>query len=95
MLNFFLDLLFPKKSLTGTEGMWLTQEERTRFICTPVQFSHRELQEKSIDSLLRIIAAAKYHESPLLQKAIWQWKYKRTPALTKIFASMMNKALEK
>jgi len=81
MFNFLLDLLFPRHSLTGSEGEWITKDERERMRLFPIRLHRELLRKKGIKSLDCLIAAGSYHSSPLLKKAIKTFKYGRIPGL--------------
>ncbi len=93
MFQFFLDLLFPKHSLLGDEGEWITDEERKRLRLYPIRLDRQLLLKKGIRSLDCLIAAGSYQSSPLLQKAIRTFKYKRIAALGPELASHIVKSL--
>ena len=92
-MQFLLDLLFPKKSLTGTEGGWITAREREQMRLTPLLLSETELRRQGIAYLDSVIAAGRYDSSPLLKKAILTFKYKRIPELSKDLSDWMLKAI--
>jgi ComF family protein len=93
MFGHFLDLLFPKRSLVGSEGQWLTESERQSIVLTPLLLRKEELQKRGIHHLDSVIAAGSYDDSPLLKKAILTFKYKRIPALHAAIAGWMTSAL--
>ncbi len=92
-MQFLLDLLFPKKSLTGTEGGWITARERERMRLTPLLLSEAELRRQGIAYLDSVVAAGRYDSSPLLKKAILTFKYKRIPELAKDLSGWMLAAI--
>lgn len=92
-MQFLLDLLFPKKSLTGTEGGWITARERERMRLTPLLLSEAELRRQGIAYLDSVVAAGRYDSSPLLKKAILTFKYKRIPELAKDLSDWMLAAI--
>lgn len=81
MISHVLDLLFPKHSLTGEEGQWITEDERKRLKLTPIRLDKQLLLKREIKNLDCLIAAGSYQDSPLLRKAIRSFKYKRMPQL--------------
>ncbi|MSR67842.1 ComF family protein [Candidatus Peribacteria bacterium] len=93
MLKFLLDLLFPKHSLTGYEGEWITDRERQLLRLYPIRLDKQLLRKKNIRSLDCLIAAGSYASSPLLKKAIRTFKYKRIPELGPELASHIVKSL--
>lgn len=81
MFQTLLDLLFPRRSLRGDEGEWITADERERMRLFPLRLHRELLRKKGIKSLDCLIAAGSYHSSPLLKKAIKTFKYGRIPDL--------------
>ncbi len=77
MFQRFLDLFFPRYSLSGSEGQWITDDERKRMKLYPIRFDKQLLRKKGINSLDCLIAAGSYQASPLLRKAIKTFKYGR------------------
>ncbi len=70
-----LDLFFPKTSLTGEEGAFVTaREERILHSC-PIRMDSLELRKVGIKYVDRIVAASSYESSPLLRLAIRRFKY--------------------
>lgn len=93
MFERLLDLLFPRTSLTGKEGQWITDAERKNIRLIPV-LQHKDLLKKrGLRSLDAIIAAGSYDSSPLLRKAILTFKYKRIRSLSTDLGTWMTKAL--
>ena len=93
MWQLFLDLLFPRRSLTGAEGEWITEEERRKLVPHPVVEETADLRHRGIHSLDRLVAASTYADSPLLQKAIRTFKYGRIAGLDKELSQFLLKAL--
>lgn len=81
MWNLVKDLLFPRRSLTGERGAWITEAERRQFIAHPVIEDQAVLRRRGLVALDRIVAACPYQESDLLQQAIQSFKYKRITGL--------------
>lgn len=77
MLQGCLDLLFPRRSLTGGEGDLVTAAELAELRSTPVIIGERELRMRGVMHLDRIVAAADYDALPLLHRAIHTFKYRR------------------
>lgn len=92
-MQFLLDLLFPKKSLTGTEGGWITAREREQMRLTPLLLSEAELRRQGMAYLDSVVAAGRYDSSSLLKKAILTFKYKRIPELANDLSDWMLKAI--
>ena len=81
LMRSFLDFLFPKHSLEGKEGEWITPSEFTRLVSCPRVFQREELRKLGVRSLDRVFAASTYCDVPLLRKAIALFKYRRIPGL--------------
>ncbi len=89
MMNLFLDFLFPRRSLTGVDGAFLTAEESGRLKAKPFVEDKAALQERSIFYLDEIRAAMLYHDSSLVQKAVRTFKYHRIPGLGEDLARLI------
>jgi ComF family protein len=85
MRDFLLDLFFPRRSLTGREGEWITDDERRHLRARPITLEMAHL----MPHLDRVVAARDYEASPLLQKAIWTFKYRRVPSLSNDLGVML------
>src|SRR3989339_838310 len=81
MFQKFLDFLFPRRSLTGTEGEWITEEERAGLRAQPIIIERDALARQGFRSLDRLVAACAYRQSPLVRKALHTVKYRRSVAL--------------
>ncbi|MDO8468314.1 MAG: hypothetical protein Q7S29_00970 [Candidatus Peribacter sp.] len=81
MWQHFLDLFFPRRSLSGAEGEWITEQERSKLVPHPVIEETLALRKRGVRFLDRLVAASTYADSPLLKKAIHTFKYGRIPAL--------------
>ncbi|MBI3332180.1 ComF family protein [Candidatus Peregrinibacteria bacterium] len=90
MMSFLLDFFFPRRSLLGEEGEWITDTERSLLKASPVVLEGSALKDLGIRSLDRIVAAARYGSSPLLKKAIHTFKYKRIPGLYEDLGRMIT-----
>ena len=88
----FLDLLFPKVSLSGQEGEWVTAEELKAMRSWPLRIERPQLQKRKLKSIDRIVAASTYDASPLLRKAVQRFKYGRMPALQKELGILLSEA---
>lgn len=93
MLNRLLDLLFPRRSLTGEEGALITLNERKALRVLPVIEDTVALRRRGIIDLDRITAAMPYHASPLVQKAVHTFKYNRVPGLAADLARLIVEAV--
>lgn len=81
MLNILLDLLFPRRTLSGSEGTWITDDERAQMRLTPVLLTTQELRKRGLNHIDLVVAAGSYEQSPLLRKAILTFKFKRIQSL--------------
>jgi ComF family protein len=84
-----LDLLFPRRSLTGESGQWITPREYGELTSGPVAEEAESLRSRGIHALDRIVAASSYPDAPLLKRAIHTFKYRRIPALGDSFIELM------
>jgi len=89
MFAVLLDLLFPRRSLTGSEGVWVTEAELRQLVSTPVIEERETLQHRGLRSLDRLVAASTYRRCPLLKKAIHTFKYRRIPVLASALAGLL------
>lgn len=94
MLPQILDLLFPRKSLRGGEGEWVTQRERMQLESFPVVEDAMQLRAQGIRHLDRLVAASNYRRCPLLKNAIWIFKFRRIPSLGEELGKMMIASLK-
>jgi ComF family protein len=81
MLQHLLDALFPRRSLTGKEGEWVTPEEHAAFESHPVVLPLAHLRAEGITHLDRLVAGGTYAGNALLKQAIWTMKFRRISAL--------------
>lgn len=93
MLSFLFDLLFPCHSLTGTEGLWITDDERKAMKLTPILLHTSALRKKGWKHVDCLVAAGAYDDEPLLKKAILTMKYHRVPALADDLGDRMAAAV--
>ncbi|MDD5623915.1 MAG: hypothetical protein PHI23_04370 [Candidatus Peribacteraceae bacterium] len=92
MFQIFLDFLFPRRSLTGEEGEWITEEERRLLRPMLVIEERPELRSRGLHFLDRVVAGSAYRGSPLLKKAIHTFKYGRVPGLATDLAQFIVRA---
>lgn len=92
MWNAFLDLLFPRRSLGGSEGAWITEAERRALKLAPALLPTAELRRRGLKHIDAVVAAGSYDSSPLLRKAILTFKFKRITALSDDLARWMASA---
>lgn len=76
-----LDFFFPPVSLSGTHGLWVTDEERDMLAEAPIRLDALALSRRGMPSLDRLVAAAPYAGFPLLRTAVRRFKYHRVRAL--------------
>src|SRR5438132_1163301 len=93
MLTPLLDLLFPKRSLRGEEGAWITEDEMLSLCPLPVRLDKNLLRKREIRHLDCLVAAGSYDASPLLRKAILSFKYGGVRALHRPLSGLLVKAL--
>ncbi|MFH1670708.1 MAG: hypothetical protein ABIA92_03935 [Patescibacteria group bacterium] len=92
MIQSFLDLLFPRTSLTGEAGQWITDEERKQLASSPVVEKKDQLQARGLEFIDCIYACSTYPDCPLLKKAIHTFKFKRVRSLSDDLAEILLKA---
>ncbi|MBI3618722.1 ComF family protein, partial [Candidatus Peregrinibacteria bacterium] len=92
MWNLLLDFLFPRRSLSGREGEWITDDERRQLRAKPIILETAMLRSRGIQSLDRIVAAAMYDDVPLLKKAIHTFKFRRMRSLAPELGTMLVEA---
>ncbi len=92
MWESLLDLVFPRTSLTGRRGEFITQEERRLLASHPVVEEAAALRARGLQSLDRVVAGSTYRGCPLLRKAIHTFKYRRIPWLQEDLARLIVQA---
>ncbi len=92
MLPFLLDFFFPRRSLTGSEGEWVTERECRQLRSHPVILERPRLRSLKLLFLDRVTAAAEYRGNPLLHRAVHTFKYRRVPALSEALCSLIVQA---
>lgn len=92
MLTHLLDLVFPRRSLTGELGSFVTSHERQLLLGTPVIKTKGQLSQMGVEHLDHLIAARRYHASPLLRTALHALKYRRMTALHPELAGLLYEA---
>jgi len=90
-----LDFLFPKYSLRGEEGEWMTEGEAARLISRPRIFSAMALKKTGMPSLDRVLAMSTYGDAPLLRQAIHTFKYRRIPGLGERLQALLADSVRK
>ncbi len=95
MFRVLLDLLFPVQSLSGTDGSFITDDERSTLCLTPRLLANKVLRERGLRFIDDIVAAGRYDASDHLKKMILTYKYKRIPAFADDLVTIMMSALKK
>lgn len=89
MWNSVLDALFPKRSLSGGSGAWVTPEEHRAIRGHPRCIEAPTLRVRGLHSLDRVVAASSYDAMPLLRIALHRCKYGRIPALAEEMGELL------
>ncbi len=92
MLQCLLDLLFPRRSLLGDEGEWITAAECRLLRGEPIIRSQRQVRDQGVRSLDGLVGATSY-ASPLARRAIHALKYKKITSIVPTLADLMADAL--
>lgn len=92
MLQTFLDFVFPRRSLTGEEGGFVTEAECSQLQSFPVFEGECVLRARGLHWLDAIRAGSSYHHCPLLKRAIFTFKYRRIPGLASYLAPLILRA---
>lgn len=92
MFDAFLDLLFPRRSLRGEEGGWITGQEMALLRAFPVIADQSMLRMLGLLAVDRIVAAGEYRDAALAREAIHAFKYGRVRALGIPLAQLMTEA---
>ena len=92
MFHIILDFFFPRASLSGMEGEWITEKECRELAVFPIIQTKEDLRRRNILHIDRLVAAAEYEDSALLKKAIHTLKYGRVPALAEQLGGMIARA---
>jgi len=93
VFGILLDFLFPRKSLLGAEGSFVTAEELLRLQPFSDYDDAVALRERGICSLDAIRAAMPYTADPLLRSAVHALKYRRIPQLAEALGTLMHRGL--
>lgn len=92
MFDRLLDLLFPRISLEGEEGMHVTETEFGALVSFPVRTGTVALRATGLRFLDRITAASSYEASPLLRTAVHRLKYGRQQAYARELGAILVEA---
>ncbi len=93
MLGTLLDLFFPKSSLGGEEGQFLTTDEREALRrSNPLMLTRPQLKLQGIRHIDQLIAGARYAD-PVVQRAIRALKYGRIVDLHAELSTLIIRAL--
>lgn len=84
------DILFPRTSLGGEDGSWMTQAEREACMQTPELLSGRRLGCTHLDS---VAGAARYVHAPVLRAAVTRLKYRRSRAYIPLLSATLRRAV--
>jgi len=85
----FLDLFFPRRSPSGSEGEWVTPEEIRALVPSPVVRTKEDLAAQGALGLDRVVAAFAYDDTPLLKPLIRMLKYGRVSGIAEYLARPM------
>ncbi|MFA7681456.1 MAG: hypothetical protein WCX61_00320 [Candidatus Peribacteraceae bacterium] len=89
MWQTFLDLLFPRQSLTGTSGVWITPAERTQLTSHPVIETAEQLRSRKILFLDELRAGSTYQDCLLLKRALHIFKYRGVRSLAQDLGALI------
>ncbi len=92
MWQTLLDILFPRRSLSGIDGEWVTPQEIHAMKSTPLIIDTPTLRAQGCLSIDRVVAAGSYDASPYLRMAIHRFKYGKVRAFDEIFGHMLAEA---
>ncbi len=95
MFDRLLDLLFPRVSLKGDEGMHMTEEEFGALVAFPVRTGTEELRAAGLRFLDGIVAASSYEASPLLRAAVHRLKYGRQRSYARELGAILLEASDR
>lgn len=95
MFHKLLDAFFPRESLRGISGYWITEEEWSDIPIRPYTERRPFLEERGLSYLDTLSSACNYHDSLLLQRAIHTLKYRRVPGLAYQLAHFIVQVGEK
>lgn len=88
MFQKFLDLFYPKKILEGS-SCWITAEEWKDIQVHIYREERATLEERGLGFIDAIVSACHYHDSIILQRAIFTLKYRRVPGLSSRLADFI------
>lgn len=92
MLLFLLDFLFPRRSLAGEEGEFITLKELRLLRSFPVIIETAQLRKDGFLSIDRIVTAADFDAVPLLKKAVYTLKYKKVQVVGRLLGMILADA---
>lgn len=87
--NLALDTLFPKHSLQGREGEWVTLEEALSIHPRFLRLDASELRRMGMEHIDHITAACHYDDSLVLRRALWTFKYARIRPMGHILCDLI------
>lgn len=92
MLHRLLDIIAPRKSLTGTYGEWITQVEWRQMRVHAQIVDRAELRRRGIQEVDSLTAACTYDSSPLLKVALQRFKYRGTHEIVEHLGALLTDA---
>jgi len=93
MFRFFLDALFPRRSVGGKAGAWVTGSELRQMYSFPMVLERGVLEGRGCRSIDRIVSATSLKISPLLRHALHRFKYGRVPGMGERLGLLLLHAL--
>lgn len=93
MVDSFLDFLFPRASLTGGEGEFVTAAELLLLRSKPVTVETEQLRREGMLFIDRITAAADYDAVPLLRRAVHAFKYKKVRGMGEVLGQLLSETV--
>ena len=88
MFNQLIDLVFPKRSLTGSIGSWMTDDEKKLCKINLIHEDTARLRSRGLSDIDEIYAAIPY-DTKHIKKLIHLFKYRRIPSLSSYLSSMV------
>ncbi len=96
MWRTLLDLLFPRRSLSGSRGQWVTEGELIDLhALKPLLFDREALRKRGVQTIETLAAAGEYGASPFLRTLIHRYKYQGVLELEPVLGMLLLRAAEK
>ncbi len=94
MWQLLLDMLFPRSSIGGRPGAWITEEElrALQAQARPLRLNRGQLQARGIRHLDAVVAAGEYDAVPLLKTALLTFKYRGIRTLAGPLGTLLVRA---